>query len=244
LPFHLHEYTTYPIPRIHERAGSLDRHRSNPGPPPPVAVGTKRWFPQSPTVQPRASPLRWQLGRTVMPNRGGWLAQNDLSDAGHALHGAPNIRLPTSRTRGDEERRHAAFRSPDRSPLAALMRALGRGEPEIHHSDQGVQYAATAYLSLIVPSTDGTALHLMGARCTKATPPPEFSATWMNWQGIHPPSRSLRGEPVRPSRGLSGSSLKGAAAGSVSLRKTASSQGDCSAPWWNGCSRRCAKPAP
>jgi hypothetical protein len=25
------------------------------------------------------------------------------------------------------------------------MRALGRGKPEIHHSDQRVQYAATAY---------------------------------------------------------------------------------------------------
>ena len=25
------------------------------------------------------------------------------------------------------------------------MRALGRGKPEIHHSDQGVPYAATAY---------------------------------------------------------------------------------------------------
>jgi hypothetical protein len=34
------------------------------------------------------------------------------------------------------------------------MRALGRGKPEIHQSDQGVQYAATAYLFLIVPGTD------------------------------------------------------------------------------------------
>ena len=29
--------------------------------------------------------------------------------------------------------------------LAALGRALRRGRPEVHHSDQGVQYAATAY---------------------------------------------------------------------------------------------------
>ena len=29
--------------------------------------------------------------------------------------------------------------------LAALMRALGRGKPEIHHSDQGVQYVCSAY---------------------------------------------------------------------------------------------------
>ena len=30
--------------------------------------------------------------------------------------------------------------------LAALDRALGRGRPEVHHSDQGVQYAATDYV--------------------------------------------------------------------------------------------------
>jgi transposase InsO family protein len=30
--------------------------------------------------------------------------------------------------------------------LAALGRALRRGRPEVHHSDQGVQYAATAYV--------------------------------------------------------------------------------------------------
>lgn len=33
--------------------------------------------------------------------------------------------------------------------LRALRRALGRGRPEIHHSDQGVQYAATAYTELL-----------------------------------------------------------------------------------------------
>jgi transposase InsO family protein len=33
--------------------------------------------------------------------------------------------------------------------LAALRRALGRGCPEVHHSDQGVQYAATAYTELL-----------------------------------------------------------------------------------------------
>src|SRR6185295_3894104 len=30
--------------------------------------------------------------------------------------------------------------------LTALNRALRRATPEIHHSDQGVQYAATAYV--------------------------------------------------------------------------------------------------
>jgi putative transposase len=33
--------------------------------------------------------------------------------------------------------------------ITALERALGRGAPEIHHSDQGVQYAATAYVELL-----------------------------------------------------------------------------------------------
>jgi len=33
--------------------------------------------------------------------------------------------------------------------LTALARALERGRPEIHHSDQGVQYAATAYVEML-----------------------------------------------------------------------------------------------
>ena len=33
--------------------------------------------------------------------------------------------------------------------LRALRRAFGRGRPEIHHSDQGMQYAATAYTELL-----------------------------------------------------------------------------------------------
>ncbi len=33
--------------------------------------------------------------------------------------------------------------------LVALRRAYERGRPEIHHSDQGVQYAATAYVELL-----------------------------------------------------------------------------------------------
>lgn len=36
--------------------------------------------------------------------------------------------------------------------LVALRRAYEHGRPEIHHSDQGVQYAATAYVALL---TDG-----------------------------------------------------------------------------------------
>ena len=35
--------------------------------------------------------------------------------------------------------------------LAALREGLERGRPEIHHSDQGVQYAATAYIELLRP---------------------------------------------------------------------------------------------
>ena len=33
--------------------------------------------------------------------------------------------------------------------LAALRRAYEHGRPEIHHSDQGVQYAATAYVEML-----------------------------------------------------------------------------------------------
>lgn len=33
--------------------------------------------------------------------------------------------------------------------LVALSRALERGRPEVHHSDQGVQYAATAYVEAL-----------------------------------------------------------------------------------------------
>ena len=33
--------------------------------------------------------------------------------------------------------------------LVALRRAFERGRPEIHHSDQGVQYAATAYVAML-----------------------------------------------------------------------------------------------
>lgn len=34
--------------------------------------------------------------------------------------------------------------------LVALRRAFERGRPEIHHSDQGVQYAATAYVDMLI----------------------------------------------------------------------------------------------
>jgi putative transposase len=36
--------------------------------------------------------------------------------------------------------------------LTALRRAYERGRPEIHHSDQGVQYAATAYVDMLMSS--------------------------------------------------------------------------------------------
>ena len=36
--------------------------------------------------------------------------------------------------------------------LVALRRALEGGCPEIHHSDQGVQYAATAYVEMLRPA--------------------------------------------------------------------------------------------
>jgi putative transposase len=41
-------------------------------------------------------------------------------------------------------------RSMDQSlTLTALIRGLEKGIPEIHHSDQGVQYAATDYVTLL-----------------------------------------------------------------------------------------------
>ena len=45
--------------------------------------------------------------------------------------------------------------------LTALRRALGRGCPEVHHSDQGVQYAATAYTELL--AEEGVAISMAAA---------------------------------------------------------------------------------
>lgn len=46
--------------------------------------------------------------------------------------------------------------------LTALRRALGRGRPEIHHSDQGVQYAATAYTELLAGSGSAISMAAVG----------------------------------------------------------------------------------
>jgi putative transposase len=51
--------------------------------------------------------------------------------------------------------------------LTALRRALQAGQPEIHHTDQGVQYAATAYTDL---------LHGAGIAISMA----EVGAAWQN----------------------------------------------------------------
>ena len=51
--------------------------------------------------------------------------------------------------------------------LTALRRALQAGQPEIHHSDQGIQYAATAYADL---------LHAAGIAISMA----EIGAAWQN----------------------------------------------------------------
>jgi transposase InsO family protein len=42
--------------------------------------------------------------------------------------------------------------------LVALSRAMERGTPEVHHSDQGVQYAATAYVEALTGA--GTAISM------------------------------------------------------------------------------------
>jgi transposase InsO family protein len=46
--------------------------------------------------------------------------------------------------------------------LVALYQALGRGCPEIHHSDQGVQYAATAYTELLAGSSVAISMAAVG----------------------------------------------------------------------------------
>ena len=51
--------------------------------------------------------------------------------------------------------------------LTALSRALQVGQPEIHHSDQGIQYAATAYADL---------LHVKGIAISMA----KIGAAWQN----------------------------------------------------------------
>lgn len=51
--------------------------------------------------------------------------------------------------------------------LTALRRALTQGKPQIHHSDQGVQYAATAYTDLLKQA--GIALSMA-----------EVAAAWQN----------------------------------------------------------------
>jgi transposase InsO family protein len=47
--------------------------------------------------------------------------------------------------------------------LIALRRALRIGVPEIHHADQGVQYAATSYIELLVEKGVGISMADVGA---------------------------------------------------------------------------------
>ena len=47
--------------------------------------------------------------------------------------------------------------------LTALQRALQKHQPEIHHSDQGVQYAATAYVDLLRAHTVQISMAEVGA---------------------------------------------------------------------------------
>ena len=123
-------------------------------------------------------PLRWQLGRTVMPNRGGRFAQNDLSDAGHALHRAPDIGLPTSRTREDEKQLKAdkqalkndqnatkATKNEDRQDIAQDQvktdQAKRKEDKQIKKDEKAIDkkadaHKAEAHNSDPVPSTNPT----------------------------------------------------------------------------------------
>jgi putative transposase len=54
-------------------------------------------------------------------------------------------------------------RSPEREPtLVALGRAMERGKPEIHHSDQGVQDAATAYVEALTVAGTSISMAAVG----------------------------------------------------------------------------------
>jgi putative transposase len=46
--------------------------------------------------------------------------------------------------------------------LVALRRAFERGRPEIHHSDQGVQYAATAYVEMLTAAGAAVSMASVG----------------------------------------------------------------------------------
>ena len=79
------------------------------------------------------------------------------------LHG-----LHYRQMRGEQKRRWHLRRSLDQSlTLRALECALARHTPEIHHSDQGVQYAATAYTAR---------LQAAGTQISMA----EVGAAWQN----------------------------------------------------------------
>ncbi len=54
--------------------------------------------------------------------------------------------------------------------LAALERALERGRPEIHHSDQGVQYAATAYVEALTAVGASISMAAVGEPRAMAVP--------------------------------------------------------------------------
>jgi transposase InsO family protein len=46
--------------------------------------------------------------------------------------------------------------------ITALSRAFGRGRPEIHHSDQGVRYAAPAYVEMLTAAGSRTSMASVG----------------------------------------------------------------------------------
>lgn len=46
--------------------------------------------------------------------------------------------------------------------LTALKRALAQGKPQVHHSDQGIQYAATAYVEVLQQAGIATSMAAVG----------------------------------------------------------------------------------
>src|SRR5512135_1621499 len=46
--------------------------------------------------------------------------------------------------------------------ITALRRAFEQGRPEVHHSDQGVQYAATAYVEMLTAAESQISMASVG----------------------------------------------------------------------------------
>jgi putative transposase len=65
---------------------------------------------------------------------------------------------------------HLSRQLEQRLTLTALRRALAQHRPEIHHADQGVQYAATAYIQMLQTGGHSSVWPLLVKRRRTAMP--------------------------------------------------------------------------